>query len=65
MKRANEIAAEYLMRKVEADEPFSGPIPRCVLEHIPERDPEYVGLFQFIAGWVAVLALVGILFWGV
>lgn len=64
MKRANEIAAEYLMRKVEADEPFSGPIPRCVLEPISERDPEYVGLFQFIAGWVVVLALVAILFWG-
>lgn len=64
MKRANELAAEYLMRKVEADEPFSGPIPRCVLEPIPDREPEYVGLFQFIAGWVAVLAVCGLIFWG-
>ena len=63
MTRANELTAEYLMRKMEA-EPFTGPIPRCVVEPIAER-PDRVSPLEAVAGF-AVLGLVFVLiFWGV
>ena len=57
-RRASEIAAEYLMRPLED--------PPRFLSSPPVVDgPEYVSPIRFICGWVVVLALVGIVFWGV
>jgi hypothetical protein len=51
------------MRKIEA-EPFTGPIPRCVVEPIAGR-PDHMSPLQFIAA-VLVLGLVFVLiFWGI
>ena len=61
MTRANELTAEYLMRKMEA-EPFTGPIPRCVVEPIAER-PDRVSPLEAVAGF-AVVGLV-ILIWAI
>jgi hypothetical protein len=62
MTRANELTAEYLMRKMDA-EPFTGPIPRCVVEPIAER-PDRVSPLEAVAGF-AVLGLVFVLIlWG-
>jgi hypothetical protein len=61
MSRAKELTAEYLMRKIEA-EPFTGPIPRCVVEPIAER-PDRVSPLEAVAGF-AVVALVAII-WAV
>jgi hypothetical protein len=62
MNRADELAAEYLMRKMEA-EPFTGPMPRCVVEPIAEG-PDRVSPLEAVAGF-AVLGLVFVLiFWG-
>lgn len=59
---ADEVAVEYLMREMEA-EPFTGPIPRCVVEPIAER-PDRTSPLEAVAGF-AVLGLVFVLiFWG-
>ena len=56
-RRADELAAEYLMRPLED--------PPRFLSSPPVQDgPEYVSPIRFIAGWVVVLALVAIVFWG-
>ena len=57
-RRADELAAEYLMRPMED--------PPRFLSSPPVVDgPEYVSPTRFLAGWVVVLALVGLIFWGV
>ena len=56
-RRADELAAEYLMRPLEDP-------PRFLSSPRVQDGPEYVSPVQFIAGWVVVLALVAILFWG-
>ena len=56
-RRADELAAEYLMRPMEDPQRFLSS-PRV------QDGPEYVSPIRFIAGWVVVLALVAILFWG-
>ena len=55
--RANELAAEYLLRKVPTD----------WQAHEDAADMargEYVSPLRFIAGWVVVLAVFGLIFWG-
>lgn len=54
---AEQITAEYLMR------PLENP-PRFLSSPRVQDGPEYVSPTRFIAGWVVVLALVAILFWG-
>jgi len=61
MNRADELAAEYLMRKMEA-EPFTGPMPRCVVEPITDG-PDRTSPLEAVAGF-AVVALVAII-WAV
>ena len=56
MKRADELAAEYLMRNVPDWEAH---------EEAADAAREYVSPIRFLAGWVVVLALVGLIFWGV
>jgi hypothetical protein len=60
---AERIARLYEGFYAEKPEPFSGPIPRCVLEPIQDG-PEYVSPVRFIAGWLVVLAIAGLIFWG-
>ena len=52
---ADRITAEYLMRHVPDWE---------AREDAADTAREYVSPIRFIAGWVVVLALVFILFWG-
>jgi hypothetical protein len=55
--RANELTAEYLMRPLED--------PPRFLSSPPVQDgPEYVSPIRFIAGWVVVLVVFGLIFWG-
>ena len=55
--RANELTAEYLMRPLED--------PPRFLSSPPVQDGhEYVSPLRFIAGWVVVLAVFGLIFWG-
>lgn len=63
MTRAKELTAEYLIRKIEA-EPFTGPIPRCVVEPIDERQADYVSPLQFAAGAVVLGLVFVLIFWG-
>ena len=56
-RRADELAAEYLMRPLEDP-------PRFLSSPQVQDGPEYVSPIRFIAGWVVVLAIVAILFWG-
>ena len=56
-RRASEIAAEYLMRPLEDP-------PRFLSSPRVQDGPEYVSPIRFIAGWVVVLALVAVIFWG-
>ena len=58
---AERIARLYEGFYAEKREPFSGPIPRCVLEPIQDRDPSYTSPLETIAGF-AVLALVAFIF---
>ena len=59
MNRADELAAEYLIRQVP-EEPFTGPMPRCVVEPIAEG-PDRVSPLEAVAGF-AVLAIVIFIF---
>ena len=52
---ADRITAEYLMRNVPDWQAH---------EDAADVAREYVSPTRFIAGWVVVLALVAILFWG-
>ena len=61
---AERIARLYEGFYAEKPEPFSGPIPRCVLEPIQDRDPSHTTPLETLAGF-AVLVLVALLFWGV
>ena len=55
--RASELAAEYLMRPLED--------PPRFLSSPPVVDgPEYVSPIRFIAGWVVVVAIAALIFWG-
>lgn len=56
---ANRLTAEYLMRQVPEED-----WPRFVSQPRHEDGPEHTTPLQTIAGF-AVLALVGLLFWGV
>ena len=56
-RRADELAAEYLMRPLEDP-------PRFLSSPQVQDGPEYVSPIRFIAGWVVVLALVAVIFWG-
>ena len=56
-RRADEVAAEYLMRPLEDP-------PRFLSSPQVQDGPEYVSPTRFIAGWVVVLALVAVIFWG-
>lgn len=58
MKRADELAAEYLMRPMEDP-------PRFLSSPRVQDGPEYVSPTRFLAGWVVVLALVGLIWIGV
>ena len=58
---AERIARLYEGFYAEKPEPFSGPIPRCVLEPIQDRDPSNTTLLETLAGF-AVLALVAFVF---
>lgn len=60
----SRLDAEKLARLYEgfySEEPFSGPIPRCVLEPIQDRDPSNTSALEAIAGF-AVLALFAFIF---
>jgi hypothetical protein len=60
----SRLDAEKLARLYEgfySEEPFSGPIPRCVLEPIQDRDPSHTSALETIAGF-AVLVLVAVIF---
>ena len=57
--RANELTAEYLLRQVPED------MPRFVSQPRHEDGPEYVSPIRFIAGWVVVLAVFGLIWIGV
>ncbi len=61
----SRLDAEKLARLYEGfyadQEPFSGPIPRCVLEPIQDRDPSHTSVIEAIAGF-AVLVLVAFIF---
>lgn len=61
----SRLDAEKLARLYEGfyadQEPFSGLIPRCVLEPIQDRDPSHTTPLETIAGF-AVLALVAVIF---
>lgn len=56
---ANRLTAEYLMRQVPED------MPRFVSQPRHEDGPEYVSPLRFIAGWVVVLVVFGLIFWGI
>ena len=58
---AERIARLYEGFYAEKPEPFSGPIPRCVLEPIQDRDASHTSALEAIAGF-AVLALVAFVF---
>jgi hypothetical protein len=58
---AERIARLYEGFYAEKPEPFSGPIPRCVLEPIQDRDHWHTSPLEFVAG-CAVLALVAFVF---
>ena len=58
---AEKLARLYEGFYAEKPEPFSGPIPRCVLEPIQDRDPSHTSALEVIAGF-AVLALVAFIF---
>ena len=58
-EEANRLTAEYLVRQVPEED-----WPRFVSRPRHEDGPEYVEPIRFIAGWVVVLALVGLVFWG-
>ena len=60
MNRADELAAEYLIRQVP-EEPFTGPMPRCVVEPIAEGPSDYVSPLEAVAGF-AVVAVVALIF---
>jgi hypothetical protein len=60
MSRADQLAAEYLIRQVP-EEPFTGPMPRCVVEPIAEGPADYVSPMRFVAG-VAMLVIVTFVF---
>ena len=60
---AERIARLYEGFYAEKPEPFSGPIPRCVLEPIQDRDPSHSTLLETLAGF-AVVALVALI-WAV
>lgn len=64
MNRADELAAEYLIRQVP-EEPFTGPMPRCVVEPIAERPADYVSPLRFAAGAVVLGLVFVLIFWGV
>ena len=56
-RRADELAAEYLMRPLEDP-------PRFLSSPRVQDGPEYVSPTRFIAGWVVVAAIAALLFWG-
>lgn len=58
MKDADHITAEYLLRQVPED------MPRFVSQPRHEDGPEYVSPIRFIAGWVVVVAIAALIFWG-
>lgn len=69
MNRADQIAAEYLARKLRAEKlesqkPLTGPIPRCVVEPIAERPADYVSPLRFAAGAVVLGLVFVLIFWG-
>jgi hypothetical protein len=63
MSRADELTAEYLMRKIET-EPFTGPMPRCVVEPIADG-PDRVSPLEAVAGFAVVALVFVLIFWGV
>lgn len=60
MKDANELTAAYLLRHVPEQD-----LPRFLNSPPVEDGPEYVSPIRFLAGWVVVLALVGLIWIGV
>ena len=63
MNRADELATEYLIRQVP-EEPFTGPMPRCVVEPIAEGPADYVSPLRFAAGAVVLGLVFVLIFWG-
>lgn len=59
MKDADHITAEYLVRQVPEED-----LPRFVSQPRHEDGPEYVEPIRFIAGWVVVVAIAALIFWG-
>ena len=62
MNRADQLAAEYLIRQVP-EEPFTGPMPRCVVEPIAEG-PDRVSPLEAVAGFAVVALVFVLIFWG-
>jgi hypothetical protein len=62
MNRADKLAAEYLIRQVP-EEPFTGPMPRCVVEPIAER-PDRTSPLEAVAGFAVVALVFVLIFWG-
>lgn len=55
--RANEISAKYLLRKVPTD--------RQAHEDAADMArADYVSPLRFICGWVVVVAIAALIFWG-
>jgi hypothetical protein len=69
MNRADQLAAEYLIRKVrveklESQKPFTGPMPRCVVEPIADR-PDRTSPLEAVAGFAVVALVFVLIFWGI
>jgi hypothetical protein len=59
--------AERIARLYEgfySEEPFAGPIPRCVREPIPEREDRYASPLRPVTGWLILLAAAILFLWG-
>ncbi len=59
-READRVTAEYLMRKVEEQ-----PAPKFLSSPPVQDGPEYVEPIRFIAGWVVVLVVFGLIWIGV
>jgi hypothetical protein len=62
MNRADQLAAEYLIRQVP-EEPFTGPMPRCVVEPIADG-PDRTSPLEAVAGFAVVALVFVLIFWG-
>ncbi len=59
MNRADELAAEYLMRKIEAE-----PLPSFLTSPRLEDGPDRVSPLEVVAGFAVVALVFVLVFWG-